>query len=108
MKNFRFLIPVFSFGLILTFALAAQYGRGGESFISITELHATSSKNFSTIATHVHMKFGQFSFVLEKPLFQILVLFAFFAVCVSICLYVFVKRKHKAPLGSDEESSEEK
>ncbi|MCB1592106.1 MAG: hypothetical protein KDI90_06600 [Alphaproteobacteria bacterium] len=104
MKNLRFLVPVFSFGLILAFAFLVPYGGGEESFISISEVYATSSKTFSAVSIKVNL--GRLSFNMPKPVFELLAFFLivggglFFYVC-------FHKIKRIALLNSQDEKNED-
>lgn len=103
MKKLRFLVPVFSFGLILAFALTVQYGSGDESFFSVSQVYSTSSKSFSAVSTKVNV--GRLSFIMPTAFFQLL---AFFMIVgVFICFYVLVLKRNKNNLRLEEESNED-
>ena len=64
MKKLRFLVPLFSFGLILAYALAVQYG-GEEGFISVSQVYSPTSKSFSGVSTK--LRIGEISFTIFPP-----------------------------------------
>lgn len=96
MKKLRFLIPVFSFGLILAYAWASQFGNSG--LVAVSEVYAHSSKNFTVIVTP--QVFG-----------YVLLVISFFGVplvfCLALTIYRFFKRGHRVELELEEKPNED-
>ena len=95
MKKFRFLVPVFSFGLILAYAVLSQFGDG--SLVAVSKVYAHSSKNFHRITA------GEGVSAILVVTFVTIILYQIFK---KIRLYLLFKKKDTSDT-SEEETTEE-
>lgn len=87
MKKFRFLVPLFSFGLILAYAALSQSGDGSAD---ASNLYANSSKNSVSVVHDV----TRFAVVI------------FFFIFVPISVYFIFREKDKSGLTEEEKTKE--
>ncbi|MBK9584751.1 MAG: hypothetical protein KA099_09815 [Alphaproteobacteria bacterium] len=99
MKKLRFLVPVFSFGLILAYAALSQSGDG--SLVAVSKVYAHSSKNFSSISNNI-----TFTITSLPNLLLALAGFIFFVIVVPVYLHRLFKRKKTTSL-TEEQITEE-
>lgn len=101
MKKLRVLVPVFSFGLILAYAVLSQFGDG--SLVAVSKVYAQSSKSFSSISNNITINWEASLPTLLPALAGLI----FFVIVVSVFFRRYLRKQDTSDSTAQETTEEQ-